>query len=131
MKNCAVCKTTIEPTETPHIVDYADQPTFMHELCYWKATAGMLTDKLARIEVTIENGNKVVGSLAALLIDLIEYAEAGAIRAMAEDLTLTPEKITWLAGRVAAAKLVIKQFQREAARPQKAKPHICTPSCKH
>ena len=136
---CPVCEEQIEPTEAPHIIEHADQPTAMHEICYWKATAGMLTSQVSKIEATIENGNRIVGILAALLVDLIEYTEMGANWAIKNQIETDVKKIDFLTRRVNEAKKIAAQFKVEneiakklaAKRDLNSKPHICSPMCKH
>lgn len=120
-KICAVCEQEIQVTEEAHEVERADQPTFMHPICYWKATAGMLTAQLAKIEMTIENGNKTVAILARCLIDLLPCTEVGFPMTV-----LTPEKRQRLIITLKKAKEITQQFEREDRGA-----HICTKECKH
>ena len=141
-KLCSICNGQIEPGQDTHEIGGpgdGDKFYIAHEVCHWKSTAGMLVHKLAQIEATISNGNKIVGILAGLWIDLIEYAEMGANWAITNQIETDVKKIEFLTRRVNEAKKITAQFKAEteaarkaaANRDQNNKPHICLPGCKH
>lgn len=131
-KTCPICEKEMTDIQELVTIKNVEPPAILHALCHFRASVGLLTRRVAQLELQIDGGNKTVGMLASLLVDLLEYAEMGANWAITNSVEVEPKKIEFLNRRISEAKQVVGKFQRECATDNgNQKPHICTVNCKH